>query len=444
MGRIVLLALAMSLAAAVGCDGPISDPTIDDTTAEIIGGAPTTAYPAVGMLTTGVGACTGTLIADTVVLTAAHCIEGANNGTFSFGPGGQTGFDQQISVIDTFGHRYYDPAVIRANDIALVRLAEAPTGIQPMAFNVDPLDDSFLGAPVNVVGYGVTDGEAQTGAGTKRQVLLSIDDVTPEHIQLGDVNQNICQGDSGGPTILNDNGTDVVLAVSSFGSNACMNPSFVTRTDISVDDFLLEVLAAWSGPCPVDGNCVMTGCGAFPDPDCGTCGFNGICGTGCPNLDLDCPIGGFTGDSCNSNDDCESRHCVEGVDDPRVKYCSESCETADDCQSGLTLCLEDAESGENLCFFQSPTPGSQGASCDDGSDCRSGVCHPDDDICIEQCGDGLPECPDGFECQSFGGSKGCLIPSGGCGCRASSPGGSAAALALLALLGLAWISRKRR
>ena len=47
---------------------------------EIQGGAPESAYPAIGFLSIG---CTGTLITPTVVLTAAHCAAAGTSSSFT-------------------------------------------------------------------------------------------------------------------------------------------------------------------------------------------------------------------------------------------------------------------------------------------------------------------------------------------------------------------------
>jgi MYXO-CTERM domain-containing protein len=221
-----------------------------------------------------------------------------------------------------------------------------------------------------------------------------------------------------------------------------MDRSFVTRTDIYKNDFLLEVIAAWDGPCPLDGNCVTDGCGDFPDPDCDPCGFNGQCASGCDRVDLDCAKGRFAGDFCDRNDDCESRRCVEALDDPRVKYCSSVCGSGVACEAPLTACQD--SNGEQLCFFAGTTPSSQGAECTTGDDCRSGVCHPDDKVCIEECGDGFPACAEPFVCEKFASSRACVFESGGCGCRVGAPGAGGAALALGVVIALLGLRRRRR
>ena len=72
--------------------------------------------------------------------------------------------------------------------------------VPPMAFNLETLTvDDLIDKDVRVVGFGVTNGEEQTGGGTKRRVNLTIDGVTAAHLTLGDDTRNICQGDSGGP-----------------------------------------------------------------------------------------------------------------------------------------------------------------------------------------------------------------------------------------------------
>jgi MYXO-CTERM domain-containing protein len=321
----------------------------------------------------------------------------------------------------------------------MMRLREdAPAEIPVMPFNLEPLPESTMGATVRTVGFGVTNGETQTGAGTKRSAFFTVNSLTSVHIGLGDETKNICQGDSGGPTLMDIGGTETVVAVSSFGSNFCMNESKVVRTD-AYRDWMIEVYDAWDGPCQFDGECVTEGC-RTPDPDCDSCGFDGFCATGCDKLDLDCPIVGFATDLCSNNDGCESRVCVEGLDDPRVKYCSESCETAGDCPAPLSICEDGA------CYVSGPSPGAQGDDCTAGSDCRSGACDPDHSICIEQCGDGLPECPDPYSCVKVGGVKACSIGSeGGCAVAAAGRTGAAGfAWLLAAFAALVAVRRRRR
>jgi hypothetical protein len=351
-----------------------------------------------------------------------------------------------------WAHRYYNSTVSSGYDIGFIRLGEdAPEEVPLMPFNLDPLDDSVLGAQINVIGFGVTDGETQTGAGQKRQILLTVDELGNSHIGMGTPGRNICQGDSGGPSLLDIDGTETVIAVSSFGSNFCMDRSYGARTDAHAEEGLLEVLAAWSGPCQQDGECNDTAdCSEFPDPDCDQCGFDGFCAGGCERLDLDCPLSSRPGEFCNSAEDCESRLCIASPEDERVKYCSQRCEQATterDCDLPLTVCT--AGEGGHVCRFGTGTPGIQGAPCNDGGDCRSGVCHSAERICIEQCGGNLPTCREPFVCKEISGGVSACVPEdeGGCGCAARGGSGPVGRGAPLLLLALGWLwnrSRKRR
>jgi MYXO-CTERM domain-containing protein len=443
----VALGAAITAGCGLGEGGGEGGERLEAERLPIIGGFETFTDPQVVFTSTTTGQCTGTLIAPEVVLTAAHCIYDSiqqgrkSTGSVSFGDS-LGSFDQVIGIADMIAHRYYSPAAIRRFDIGLIRLQQAPEGIEPIPLGTEPLDESLLGAGVRVLGFGVTDGETQTGAGTKRQVNLTIDEITGEHVGLGDLNRNICQGDSGGPTLLVRDGVESVIAVSSFGSNFCQDRSYVTRTD-AYADFLAEVVAAWSGPCKHDSMCGTDDCGEFPDPDCDLCGLNGICATGCPRLDLDCPVAGFEGDRCEDNDGCESRVCVAALDDPRIKYCSRRCDPADPqaCSVPLVSCQPD-EGGDHACYYGGITPGAQGAPCSSGADCRSGACDGDHQICIEQCGDGLPACPEPYSCESVGGgARACTLSGGGCSAAAGA-GGTAAALGAALLLLIILLRRR--
>lgn len=427
--------------AALGCDLEAVDSGATGTAEqEIIGGIEVTTDPEVVFLSTGIGNCTGTLVGRRLVLTAAHCVIGTQGGFVSFGDGVGSFFDQ-VGILRSLPHRYYNDGVVTKFDIAMIRLSQdAPPEVTPMAVNLDPLTEQDIGQSVRVVGFGVTDGQTQTGAGTKREVNLTIDALTTEHIGLGDMVRNICQGDSGGPTILLAGGEKVV-AVSSFGSNFCMDQSFVTRTDAHAD-FLREVISSWGdGPCAQDGTCNAEGC-EFLDPDCDDqCALDGTCANGCPRIDLDCPVTGFAGDFCTDGDDCETRNCIEAIDDPRITYCSESCDADNPCTTPLA-CVD------GLCQYAEPTPSAQGAPCTTSAECRSGLCDATNFICVEPC-DSSADCADPYACESLSGMKVCTFPKEGClGCAASSPSGGRAAgtlaLLFLAVIGYGAAFRRRR
>jgi hypothetical protein len=188
-------------------------------------------------------------------------------------------------------------------------------------------------------------------------------------------------------------------------------------------------------------NCVTTGCGDYPDPDCDVCGLDGLCSTGCAKKDLDCPLGAAVGEVCDDREDSESLPCVAALDDPRVHYCSVDCTDTGTCPPPLALC-QPADGGFDACFYDGISPSAQGAACQAGGECRSGICDPDDLICVEPCGGALPACADGYECSDLSGST-----SAGCRGRrlpvGRGPGGAAAWL-LLGLLSILVVRLPRR
>jgi MYXO-CTERM domain-containing protein len=183
------------------------------------------------------------------------------------------------------------------------------------------------------------------------------------------------------------------------------------------------------------------------------CGFDGICGNGCDRKDLDCPISGFLGDSCDDREDCESLVCLESPEDARVKYCSTPCDpnNPDDfwsCRPPLSNCVS-AGDGTYYCRHSGITPGVQGYECSDHDECRSSICYPPSDgICAEQCGDGLPACAEGYSCENIGdGVDACIVPENGGCCRTSagpSKRSTAGTFLLIGLIALLLAPRRRR
>jgi len=426
--------VAMLAALAAGVAACADDlPAPGERDQAIIGGTTAPFDEAVVMYATSAGSCTGTLIRPNVVLTAAHCL-GGSLGRVSFGPD-LSSFYETVSVIDTFKSRRYSAGIFDGGDAALLRLQRDVTDVEPVPFNTEPLTQADVGAEIRTVGFGNTDGVMGTGFGTRRQVTHYILGVDDQFITFGTPTANTCQGDSGGPTFMAYDGVERVIAVTSFGDAGCMGQSRVDRVDVFVDEFITEVLEAWSGPCAYDGNCV-TSCTGFPDPDCDPCGLDGFCASGCTKKDLDCPMSGGPGDLCNDREGCESLLCVPGLDDPRVHYCSEPCDPASpSCPAPLSLCQASGSDGD-ACFIDGISPSAQGAPCAAGGDCRSGICDPDDQICIELCGDGIGTCGDGYDCDDIGsGMSACRLHHGGCqvggGSRAPWLGGLLVALAAI-------------
>lgn len=436
--------IVLAVAGAAACE---VEPAVDATSQPIIGGTLHSGSPAVVMTLTRTGQCTGTLIGDRTVLTAGHCIEadiesGNNQGTVFFGSGDSDFRTRRVNQIRI--HRYYSGF---ANfDIGMLKLAEdRPDDVDPIPFNLEPLPN-IIGQEVRYVGFGVNDAANQSGGGVKRQAFLTVSSQGPQHIGIGDSLTNICQGDSGGPTLHFIDDVEHVIAVGSYGADLCRAESKVNRVDAHADIFVIPTYDAWEGPCRLDGACdPALECPRTPDPDCDACQLDGFCATDCPRVDLDCPLGGFGGALCDANDDCESRLCVEAPDDPRVKYCTQSCDPAaaagDECALPFSECAQHGDAGA-VCGFSGPSPSTQGASCTEGGDCRSGLCDNAHDICVEPCsGDG--ECGDEFSCEKVGEQRVCTVPRDGGGCSAS---GGAAGGASLLLVGaaLAFVRRRRR
>lgn len=244
---IVAFGIIASSALVVGCTADSGAEPTASNEAPIINGVETTGYPNVIALygkkpgEQKGSLCTAELVAPTVLLTAAHCVSPAVVGdglVFSALTAANLTDQANPSPRVPVSEVHWDSAfnaqqLTNGHDIAVAILAQPITDV--------PLLKISRSTPTNLtkarlVGYGLNNGQQQTGAGIKRTAEVPIGSISETFVTTGSWGgTTMCNGDSGGPVLATINGEDVIIGVNSYGFIQCLGTGSSTRVDAYLD-----------------------------------------------------------------------------------------------------------------------------------------------------------------------------------------------------------------
>lgn len=234
------LCLWLVLGLLVGCVSASEPPKelspYDQQVQAIINGQPDSRHPAVGAITAGTqGAfCTGTLITPKLVVTAAHCVDAM--GKYGGASGCRFRTDASSGSVhhtiqQAIKHPSYNPrsSTLSDYDIAVLILNNAVSGVTPIPANADPVDATWVGRKVLVMGYGLIQTQpTPQSAPSKYSAEIPIFQVSGNQMVHKDqtTGKSACHGDSGGPALYTVNGELRVIGVTSTAtSDVTKNPN---------------------------------------------------------------------------------------------------------------------------------------------------------------------------------------------------------------------------
>ena len=242
----VLTTLVASLAA---CTVSPPDPreTIGTRSDAIIGGTVLTAEESLAQHVVKIaftlgsspyGSCSGSVIAENAVLTAAHCVAASTGATITFESPTPGGAAITRTATQLVKHEFYNSNTFDA-DVGLVMFnGGLPFGYRPIALIDNRSDVPTVGqTPIVLAGYGYSS-LAASDFGTRRSTTSLY------RGRVGNANsfvssfpgRSIAPGDSGGPAVVRSDGRHVQIGVNS------NRPQDSTDTSIETD---LRIYTPW-------------------------------------------------------------------------------------------------------------------------------------------------------------------------------------------------------